>query len=60
MAAMFFKWLPKWWMQWHDVFGNTFYDIYAPQNIDIESKLKHCASYFVRQAYFSGNVRNFA
>ena len=32
MAAMFSKWLPKWWMQWHDVFGNTFYEIYAPQN----------------------------
>ena len=33
---MFFKWLPKWWMQWHDVFDNTFYEIYAPQNIDID------------------------
>ena len=37
---MFSKWLPKWWMQWHDVFGNTFYEIYAPQNIDIIVKIE--------------------
>ena len=24
----------------HDVFGNTFSEVYAPQNLDIESKLK--------------------
>ena len=26
-------------MQWYGVFGNTFPEIYAPQNLDIESKL---------------------
>ena len=36
---MFFKWLPKWWMQWHDVFGNTFSEIYAPENLYIESTM---------------------
>ena len=40
MAAIFFKSPPKWWIQWHGVFGNTFSEIHAPQNIDIESKLK--------------------
>ena len=37
---MFFKWPPKWRIQLHDVFGNTFSEIYVPQNIDIESKSK--------------------
>ena len=31
---MYCEWLPKWLMQWHDVFGNTFYEIYASQNLD--------------------------
>ena len=37
---MLFKSPPKWWIQWHSVFGNTFSEIHAPQNLDIESKLK--------------------
>ena len=36
----FFKWPPKWRIHWHDVFGNTFSGIYAPQNLYIESTLK--------------------
>ena len=36
MAAMFFKWR----VQWNGMFGNTFYKIYASQNLDIESKSK--------------------
>ena len=40
MAAILLKWTPIWWIQSHDVFGNTFSEIYAPQNLDIESKLK--------------------
>ena len=30
---------PKWRILWHDVFGNTFSGIYAPQNLYIESTL---------------------
>ena len=33
-------WPPKWRIHWHDVFGNTFSGIYAPQNLYIESTLK--------------------
>ena len=34
LTVLYCEWLPKWWMQWHDVFGNTFYEIYASQNLD--------------------------
>ena len=40
MAAIFFKWPPKWRIHWLDIFGSTFSKIYAPQIIDIESKSK--------------------
>ena len=40
MVAIFVKWPPKWRINWHDVFGNTFSGIYAPQNLYIQSKLK--------------------
>ena len=41
MVAIFVKWPPKWRIHWHDVFGNTFSGIYAPQNLYyIESTLK--------------------
>ena len=36
----FFKWPPNGGIQFHDVLGNTFSEIYAPQNIYIQSKLK--------------------
>ena len=38
--AMFFNWPPKWRIQWHDLFDNTFSEIYAQQILDIELKLK--------------------
>ena len=40
MVAIFWKWLPKWRIQWRDEFGNTFSGIYAPQNLYIELTLK--------------------
>ena len=40
MVAILVKLPPKWQIHWHDVFGNTFSGIYAPQNLYIESKLK--------------------
>ena len=30
----------KWRIPWHDVFGNTFSEIFTPQNLYIESQLK--------------------
>ena len=40
MAAILDKWPPKWRIQWHDVFGNTFSEIYAPENLyNIESTM---------------------
>ena len=36
----FLKWLPRWQIQRCGVFGNTFSEIYAPQNLYLESKLK--------------------
>ena len=39
MVAIFVKWPPKWRIHWHDVFGNTFSGIYAPQNLYIESTM---------------------
>ena len=29
------KWPPTWQIQWHDVYGNTFSEVYAPKNLDI-------------------------
>ena len=29
----FLKWAPKWRIQWHDVSGNRFSEIYAPENL---------------------------
>ena len=40
MVAIFIKWPPKWRIYWHNVFGNTFSGIYAPQNLYVESTLK--------------------
>ena len=39
-SPFFVKWPPKWRIDWHDVFGNTFSGIYATQNLYIESTLK--------------------
>ena len=39
MSAILLKWPPKWRVQWHDVFGNTFSEIYAPENLYIESTM---------------------
>ncbi len=39
MSAILLKWPPKWRIQWHDVFGNTFSEIYAPENLYIESTM---------------------
>ena len=33
MSAILDKWPPKWQIQWHDVFGNTFSEIDAPENL---------------------------
>ena len=41
MVAIFFKWLPKLRIQWHDEFGNTFSGIYAPQNLESTLKALH-------------------
>ena len=30
---------PKWRIQWHDVSGNSFSEIYAPENLHIESTM---------------------
>ena len=40
IVAIFVKWPPKSRIHWHDVFGNTFSGIYAPQNLYVESTLK--------------------
>ena len=37
MSAILLKCPPKWRIQWHDVFGNTFCEIYPPENLYIES-----------------------
>ena len=39
MSAILLKWPPKWQIQWHDVFGNTFSEIYTPENLYIESTM---------------------
>ena len=39
MSAILLKWPPKWRIQWHDVFGNAFSEIYAPENLYIESTM---------------------
>ena len=33
MAAIFKKWAPKWRIQWHDISGNRFSEIYSPENL---------------------------
>ena len=33
----FFKWSPKWRIQWHYVLGNIFSEIYAPERVDNDS-----------------------
>ena len=35
----FLKWAPKWRIQWHDVSGNSFSEIYAPENLYMESTM---------------------
>ena len=59
MVAIFVKWPPKWRIHWHDVFGNTFSGIYAPQNLYIESKLKALRLLVSEIDVLFGNGRHF-
>ena len=35
----FKKWASKWRIQWHDISGNSFSEIYAPENLYMESTM---------------------
>ena len=57
----FFKWPLNWRIQWHDVFGNTFSEVYAPQNqvilmLPVDTTMAvMCHVLFVCRMFFRGS-----
>ena len=58
MSAILLKWPPKWRIQWHDVFGNIFYEIYSPENLYIESTMMVLLLLFSEIWWYTGHFLN--